>query len=56
MGTAFTNALSEVWTQIGSVVTTISNTSLLLIPVALAFAGGAISLAKSLMGTKRRRR
>lgn len=53
---AFTELLSEVWTQIGSVVTTISASALLLIPVGFAFVGGVIGLAKGLMGTKRGRR
>lgn len=56
MGTAFLAVLSQVWTTIGEVVSTISESALLLIPLGLAFAAGVIGLAKSLMGTRRRRR
>lgn len=56
MGTGFTTTLAEVWSGIGTVVTTITGQPLLLIPVALGFAGGVIGLAKGLMGTRRRRR
>lgn len=56
MGTAFGSVLTQVWDSIGDVVTTITSSALLLIPLGLAFAAGAIGLAKSLMGTKRRRR
>lgn len=56
MGQAFTDCVSMVWTQIGNVVTTISDKAILLIPVGLGFAGACIGLAKGLMGTRRRRR
>lgn len=56
MGTGFTTVIAEVWSQIASVVTTITSQPLLLIPVGLGFAGGVIGLAKKLMGTGRRRR
>lgn len=56
MGTGFTTVIAEVWTQIGEVVTTITSTPVLMIPVGVAFAGAAIGLAKRLMGTGRRRR
>lgn len=56
MPEAFTTLLAAIWTQIGSVVTTITGSPLLLIPVGMGFAGGCIGLAKGLMGTKRRRR
>ena len=39
------------WTQIGSVVETISSTPLLLIPVGIFVAGAAIGLAKRFIGT-----
>lgn len=39
------------WEQIGSVVTTISSTPLLLIPVGIFVAGAAIGLAKRFIGT-----
>ena len=56
MGTGFTTVIAEVWTQIGQVVTTITASPLLLIPVGMGFAGGVIGLAKGLMGTRRKRR
>lgn len=56
MGTGFTTVIAEVWTQIGEVVDTITNSAVLMIPVGVAFAGAAIGLAKRLMGTGRRRR
>lgn len=48
--------LTAIWTAVGSVVTTIGTTPLLLIPVGFVFAGAAVGLAKGLMGSKRRRR
>ena len=56
MGTGFTTLMTEIWASIGDVVTTITGSALLLIPVGLGFAGGVIGLAKGLMGTRRRRR
>lgn len=56
MPTAFTTVLSQVWTGIGGVVTTITDSPLLLIPVGMAFAAGVIGLAKGLMGARRGRR
>lgn len=53
---AFTAVVSEVFTTIGSVVTTISSQPLLLIPVGVGFAGAAIGLARKLMGSRRGRR
>ena len=38
------------WTQVGSVVTTITSTPLLLIPVGIFVAGAAIGLAKRFIG------
>lgn len=38
------------WTEVGTVVTTIVSTPLLLIPVGLFVAGGAIGLAKRFIG------
>lgn len=52
MAEAFTDLLTSVWSGVSSVVTTISASSLLLIPVGFMFAGRSIGLAKSLMGTK----
>lgn len=56
MGAGFTAALAAVWSGLTSCVSTITTTPELMIPVGLMFAGGCIGLAKSLMGTKRRRR
>lgn len=56
MGTGFTTVLAQVWTSVGEVVTTITSQPLLLIPVGVGFAGSAIGLAKSLMGTRKKRR
>lgn len=56
MGSGFTDALAAVWAGLSSCVTTITGTPELMIPVGLMFAGGCIGLAKSLMGTRRRRR
>lgn len=53
---AMRTVLTTAWTQIGSVVTTITGKPVLMIPVGVAFAGAAIGLAKRLMGTGRRRR
>lgn len=48
--------LAAIWSGVGSVVSTIASKPLLLIPVGLVFAAGAISLAKRLMGSGGRRR
>lgn len=56
MPTAFTTVLSQVWSGISGVVTTITESPLLLIPVGMAFAAGVIGLAKGLMGARRGRR
>lgn len=56
MGTGFSAALTAVWAGITDCVGTISASPELMIPVGLMFAGGCIGLAKSLMGTRRRRR
>ena len=56
ISTAFTTVLSEIWTGIGGVVTTIKSEPLLLIPIGLMFAGACIGLAKKLMGSGRRKR
>lgn len=48
--------LTAIWGGIGSVVSTIGSTPVLLIPVGFVIAGGAIGLAKVLMGTRRKRR
>lgn len=39
------------WDQVGQVVTTITSTPLLLIPVGIFVAGSAIGLAKRFIGT-----
>lgn len=56
MPEAFTTLVGQIWTQMDSVVTTITSSSILLIPVGFVFAGGVIGIAKSLMGTRRRGR
>lgn len=56
MPEAFTTVVTFCFTTMGTVVTTITTQPLLLIPVAVGFAGSAIGLAKSLMGTRRKRR
>lgn len=55
MGTAFETVLAAVWSGVADVVTTITNSPLLLIPLGLSFAAAVIGIAKSLMGTRRRR-
>lgn len=56
MGEAFLAVVTQVFTTMGNVVTTITTQPLLLIPVGVGFAGSVIGLAKSLMGTRRKRR
>lgn len=56
MGANFLAVLSQIWSSMGDVVDTILDKPLLLIPVGFGFAGGAIGLARGLMGTRRRRR
>lgn len=56
MGEAFLAVVTQVFSTMGTVVTTITSQPLLLIPVGVSFAGAAIGLAKSLMGTRRKRR
>lgn len=56
MPETFETLLAAVWAGIASVVSTITGSPLLLIPVGLGFAGGVIGLAKGLMGTRRRRK
>lgn len=53
---AFTALLTEIWSQVGTSVTTISNNLLLLIPLGFVFVGGVIGIAQRLMGTRRRGR
>lgn len=48
--------VSSVWTQIGELVTFVLANPILLIPIAMGFAGSIIGLAKSLMGIRRRGR
>ena len=52
LGTAFSAVGTALWGQINSVLTTITDNPLLLIPVGLMFAGGGIALAKKLMRKK----
>lgn len=52
----FTTVLADVWDGISETVTLISGNPLLLIPVAMTFAGGVIGLSKSLLGFRRRKR
>ena len=54
--TTLLTVISEVWTQITSLVTTISTNALLLIPLAGAFASLVIGLTLKLMGIRRRGR
>ena len=54
--TSLLSVVSELWTQITSLVTTISSNVLLLIPLAGAFASLIISLTMKLMGIRRRSR
>lgn len=49
MGQGFTTVMTTVWEGIASVVTTITEQPLLLIPVGLGFAGSLIGLARMLM-------
>lgn len=56
MSVVWETLMTAVWGGITGVVDTITGQPLLLIPVGFTFAGGAIGLAKSLMGTRRRRR
>lgn len=56
MPEAFDTVLTAVFNTLGTVVTTIVGSPLLLIPVGVGFAGASIGLAKRLMGTSRRRR
>lgn len=51
MPESFGTVLSEIWTQVGLVLTTIAGSVLLLIPVGFKFARKAISATKSLLGT-----
>lgn len=56
MPAAFGTVLTQVWSGITGVVSTITDSPLLLIPVGMAFAAGVIGLAKGLMGARRGRR
>lgn len=47
--------LTQIWTSMTGLVTTISTAPLLLIALAFTFAFGTVSLAKKLMGIRRRR-
>lgn len=56
MPTLFATVLSAVWTGITDIVGVVETDAILLIPIGMGFAAGTIGLAKSLLGTKRRRR
>ena len=56
MGETFTALTGAIWSQVSNVVSTISTNALLLIPIGFVFIGGAIGIAKGLMGTRGRRR
>lgn len=46
--------VGEIWSQMGTLVTRISDNPLLLIGLAFTFAFSTVSLAKKLMGIRRR--
>lgn len=47
--------LAQVWTDLSEhVITTITNSALLLLPVALSFSFGLVALGKKLLGIRRR--
>ena len=54
--TTLLSVVSEVWTQITNLLSTISSNALLLIPLAASFAGIVIGLTMKLMGIRRKRR
>lgn len=54
MGEGFGTLMTEIWSGIGSVVSTITAQPLLLIPVGASFAGILIGLARTLMKGKRK--
>ena len=54
--TSLLSVVSELWTQISSLVTTISGNVLLLIPLAGSFASLIIGLTMKLMGIRRKSR
>lgn len=56
LGNAFTALTGAIWTQVTTIVSTIAANPLLLIPIGFVFIGGAIGIAKGLMGTRRRGR
>lgn len=53
---AFAALTSEIWSQVGTGVNTISSNLLLLIPLGFVFVGGVIGIVQRLMGTRRRGR
>lgn len=53
--TTLLSVLTEIWSQISSLVTTISSNALLLVPLAGAFASLVIGLTMKLMGIRRGR-
>lgn len=54
--TTLLSVVSELWTQITTLITTISSNALLLIPLAGSFASLIIGLTMKLMGIRRRSR
>lgn len=50
MPEAFTALLTAIWSEVGAVVTTITASALLLIPVGFMFARKTISATKNLLG------
>lgn len=53
MGESFGTVVSEIWSQMTSLVGQIVSTPLLLIGVGFTFAFGVVRLAKRLMGVRR---
>lgn len=56
MPEAFTTLITEIWSQNTTLVSAITASAILLIPVGFRFANGVIGIAKSLMGTRGRGR
>lgn len=50
----WTTVMGAVWDGLDSVATTITSSAILMLPVGLAFGFGAVSLAKKLIGIRRR--
>ena len=52
---SFTTALTTVWSQIGDCLDTITGQAVLMLPVAVSFAGAILGLAKGFLRFGRRR-